>query len=149
MNRCLARLDEESSRGPDRFLPSAIMLDPPGQHQKLPDGPSVQPRCASEHCLGNREILEGLSKFVYATFHDFSGVVNLTNCDRTPPYFEINFTNMEKSSSIIMRPFFAYRGKKPLHTGVRTGCHSLVCLSVCLSVCLVCVCLPACLCKYV
>ena len=26
-------------------------------------------------------------------------------------------------------------GKKALHTGVRTGCHCLICLSVCLSVC--------------
>ena len=26
-------------------------------------------------------------------------------------------------------------GKKPLHAGVRTGCHYLICLSVCLSVC--------------
>ena len=35
-----------------------------------------------------------------------------------------------------MRPFFAYR---PLHTGVRTGCHYFVSLSVRLPV-LVCVC---------
>ena len=32
-----------------------------------------------------------------------------------------------------MRPFFA---KKNLHTGVRTGCHSLI--SLCVSVCYVC-----------
>ena len=31
-------LDEESVGGPDRFLPWAIMLDPPGQRFKLPDG---------------------------------------------------------------------------------------------------------------
>ena len=37
-------LDEESVGGPDRFLPSAIMLDPPDQRLKLPDGPSVQLR---------------------------------------------------------------------------------------------------------
>ena len=30
-----------------------------------------------------------------------------------------------------MRPFFAFRAKKPLHTGVRTGCHYLISLSVC------------------
>ena len=35
-------LDQQSVGGPDRFLPSAIMLDPPGQRLKLPDGPSVQ-----------------------------------------------------------------------------------------------------------
>ena len=63
-NRCLARLDEESAGGLDRFLSSAIMLDPPGQRLKLPDGPSVQLRRASEHCFGNREILEGISKIV-------------------------------------------------------------------------------------
>ena len=59
-------LDEESVGGPDRFLPSAIMLDPPSQRLKLPDGPSVQLRRASEHCLRNREILEGISKIVNA-----------------------------------------------------------------------------------
>ena len=37
--------------------------------------------------------------------------------------------------SFLMRPFFAFRAKKPLHTGVRTGCHYLISLSVCLSVC--------------
>ena len=29
----------------------------------------------------------------------------------------------------------AFRAKKPLHTGVRTGCHCLICLSVCVCVC--------------
>ena len=48
-NRCLAPPDEESSGGPDRFLSSAIMLDPPGQRLKLPDGPRVQPRRVPEH----------------------------------------------------------------------------------------------------
>ena len=33
-----------------------------------------------------------------------------------------------------MRPFFALR-KKPLHTGVRTGCHYLIGLRVCQCVC--------------
>ena len=54
-------LDEQFVGGPDRFLPSAIMLDPPGQRLRLPDGSSVQLRRASEHFLGNREILEGIS----------------------------------------------------------------------------------------
>ena len=53
-------LDEESVGGPDCFLPSAILLDPPGERLKLPHGPSFQLRRASEHCLGNREILEGI-----------------------------------------------------------------------------------------
>ena len=57
---------------------------------------------------------------------------------------------------LIMRPFFAFRAKPlhnearprkrsdrgrflpyakmPLHTGVRTGCHYLICLSVCVCV---------------
>ena len=34
-----------------------------------------------------------------------------------------------------MRSFSAFRAKKPLHTGVRTGCHYLVSLSVCVHVC--------------
>ena len=29
------------------------------------------------------------------------------------------------------RPFFLLKSKKPLHTGVSTGCHSLICRSVC------------------
>ena len=36
---------------------------------------------------------------------------------------------------VVMRPSFAFRAKKPLHTGVSTGCHYLVSLSVRLSVC--------------
>ena len=31
---------------------------------------------------------------------------------------------------------FCLQGKKPLHTGVRTGCHCLVSLSACLLACL-------------
>ena len=34
-----------------------------------------------------------------------------------------------------MRPFFAFRAKKPLHTGVRTGCHYFICLLFCVRVC--------------
>ena len=64
-------LDEESVGGPDRFLPSAIMLDPPGQRLKLPDGPSFQLRRASEHCLGSHEILEVISKTVNANASRF------------------------------------------------------------------------------
>ena len=30
---------------------------------------------------------------------------------------------------------FCLQAKKPLHTGVRTGCHYLICLSVCVCVC--------------
>ena len=36
-------------------------------------------------------------------------------------------------SLLVMRPFFALRQKKPLHTGVRTGCHYLIFLSVCVT----------------
>ena len=64
-------LDGESVGGPDRFLPSAIMLDPPGQRLKLPDGLSIQLRRASEHCLGNREILEGISEIMNANASRF------------------------------------------------------------------------------
>ena len=39
------------------------------------------------------------------------------------------------TSLLVMRPFFAFRAKKPLHTGVCTGCHYLICLSVCVRVC--------------
>ena len=34
-----------------------------------------------------------------------------------------------------MRPFCAYRKKKPFHTGARTGCHYLISMSVRLCVC--------------
>ena len=33
--------------------------------------------------------------------------------------------------------FFAYRAKNPFHTGVRTGFHYLICLSICLCVTIV------------
>ena len=33
---------------------------------------------------------------------------------------------------IITRPFFSFRAKTPLHTGVRTRCHYLISLSVCM-----------------
>ena len=42
-----------------------------------------------------------------------------------------------------MGPFFAFKAKKSLHTGVRTGRHYLISLPACLPVCLsvpVCVC---------
>ena len=48
----------QSSGGPGRLLPSVMMLDPPGQRLKVPDGPSVEPRRLSEYCLGNMEIDE-------------------------------------------------------------------------------------------
>ena len=64
-------LDEQSVGGPDRFLPSAIMLDAPGQRLMLPDGPCVQLRRVSEHCVVNREILEGISKLVNANASRF------------------------------------------------------------------------------
>ena len=43
----------------------------------------------------------------------------------------------------LPRPSFAYKAKKPLHTGVRTGCHYLISPSVC--VCLMYVCLYFCM----
>ena len=50
-------LDEESIGGPDRFLPSAKMVGPPGQRSKLSDGSIVQLRRASKYCcLGNSEM---------------------------------------------------------------------------------------------
>ena len=39
------------------------------------------------------------------------------------------------TSLLVMTPFFAYRVKKPLHTGVRTGCHHLISRSICLCEC--------------
>ena len=62
--------DEQSVGGPDR-LPSAIMLDAPGQRLMLHDGPCVQLRRVSEHCVVNREILEGISKLVNANASRF------------------------------------------------------------------------------
>ena len=83
-------LGEESVGGPDRFLPSAIVLDPACQRLQPRDGPSVQLRRASEHCLGNREVLEVMSKIVNANASRFSGVVKFRKFDRTPPpHFEI------------------------------------------------------------
>ena len=39
------------------------------------------------------------------------------------------------TSLLVMRPFFAYRAKKPPHKGVSRGCHYLNSLSVRLCVC--------------
>lgn len=44
------------------------MLDPPGQRLKLPGSPSVEPRCLSQHCLGNMDIDERVSNFVIVNF---------------------------------------------------------------------------------
>ena len=41
------------------------------------------------------------------------------------------FLPFGQKSLFIMRPFFAFRQQKPLHTGVRTVCHYLISLSVC------------------
>ena len=51
MNRCFARFEDDPPGGPGRFLPSAIMLDHPGQRLKVLDGPNVEPRRLSEHFL--------------------------------------------------------------------------------------------------
>ena len=47
------------------------MLDPRGQRLKLPDGPSFQPRRASEDCLGNGDIVEGICEIVSASVSRF------------------------------------------------------------------------------
>ena len=39
------------------------------------------------------------------------------------------------TSLLVMRPFFTFRAKKSLHTGVRTGCHYLTFRYVCVRVC--------------
>ena len=47
------------------------------------------------------------------------------------------------TSFLAMRPFFAFMQKKFFNTGVRTGCHYLISMSVGLSVCVsvsVCMC---------
>ena len=59
------------------MLPSAIMVDHPGQRLKLPDGPSVEPRRLSEHCLQNMEIDDRISYFVIANFSIFVGAEEL------------------------------------------------------------------------
>ena len=73
LNRCFVQLEYETSGGPGRFLPSAIMLDHPGQRLKLPDGPSVEPRRLSEYFLRNMEIDDRISSFVIVNFSIFLG----------------------------------------------------------------------------
>ena len=65
------------------MLPSAMMLEPPGQHFKLPDGPSVEPQYLSEHWLGNMKVDERISKFAIADFSRFSGAVKFHNLLQT------------------------------------------------------------------
>ena len=52
-------------------------------------------------------------------------------------YHSISHT--QSGIGVLMRTFLACKTKKPLHTGVRTGFHYLVSLSVCLSLYCVCV----------
>ena len=58
---------------------------------------------------------------------------------RLRPFFayrqEKLFIMRQGRGSEATEPFFAFRARKPLHTGVGTGCHYLICLSVCLSMC--------------
>ena len=63
--------------------------------------------------------------------------------ERTRPAASMRPPLASFSSLLLMRPFFAFRAKKPLHTGVRTGCHYLISPSVC--VCLMYVCLYFCM----
>ena len=47
------------------------MLDHFGQRSKLPDGPRVEPRRLSEHCLRNMDINDRISPFVIVNFSEF------------------------------------------------------------------------------
>ena len=46
-----------------------------------------------------------------------------------------NFHNEARPRERSDRGLFCPKAKKPLHTGVRTGCRYLICLSVCVCVC--------------
>ena len=63
-------------------------------------------------------------------------LVLCTLCKCTHTWFDYNealFAYTQRSGSVL-RPSVAYRAKKPLHTGVRTGCHYLISLFVCVYV---------------
>ena len=81
---------------------------------------------------------------------------NLTRCQSSQLLTAPTYSS-KSIALFLMRPFFAFKAKKHIYTGVRTGCHYLIslsaCLSVCLSVCLSislsvcpCVCLSVCVC---
>ena len=50
-----------------------MILDPPDQRLKLPDGPSVEPRRLQQKCLGNVEVGERISKIMIDNFSRFFG----------------------------------------------------------------------------
>ena len=75
-------------------MSSAMRLDHPGQRLKLPDGPSVDPRRLSEHCLRIADIGCRIFIFVIA-FSCCLGQKNATKYGRTPPYFKTHLTNIE------------------------------------------------------
>ena len=58
--------------------------------------------------------------------------------ERTRPAASMRPPCLLYFSTSIMRQFFAFKEKKPLHTGVRTGCYDLISLSVCQCVCNIC-----------
>ena len=52
-----------------------------------------------------------------------------------PPLASFTFLLEMRQSRGSEEAVFCLWAKKPLHTGVRTGCHYLFCLSVCVCVC--------------
>ena len=96
-------LDQESVGGPDHFLPSAIMLDPPGQRLKLADGPSVSYGTRRSRAL---EIVKSWKRFPKSwmlTLDDFSGAIKFHELRQNASAFRDKFHKyMEKSSPIIM-----------------------------------------------
>ena len=55
---------------------------------------------------------------------------------RPPCLIYLSTSNEARPRERSARGLFLPIGKKPLHTGVRTGCHYLINLSVCMSVCM-------------
>ena len=80
-------------------------------------------RALSRVCRGRRAAVDHVACFRWG------GMLFFFFFKRTRPAAS---TRPHLTSLLVMRPFLAFRAKKPLHTGVRTGCHYLISLSVCM-----------------
>ena len=125
-----------------RRAKSMFVYDVPGKTQKL-QVRGTRCKCCSRSQqrsspglrlrLTPRIVLIDFQNRECSSFTIFPGLLNSTNCDRTPPHFEKKITNKcgeklfdnngQNTFSVIFR-FLPLRQKA--HTGVREGLHYLM-----------------------
>ena len=93
----------------------------------------VFPRMPSRVGRGRRPAVDSVVSFGWGGFSVFFQF-DFCSLERTRPAASMRPPLAPFTYLLVMRPFFAYREDKFLHTGVRTGCHYLISVFVCLSV---------------